>query len=129
MDCTELQEKHIQQLAQIPALVDRIEKIENKVENIPVLEKLLEQVIHSNSIQGEALIRLDRTIDKISSALDSINNNQEELKVDQEKMQQSINTLKEERSLNLITLFKDNFLSIIAFIFLLYEALNKLGII
>lgn len=109
------------------SLAERVEKLEDKTTNIPVFEKLLDEFMRSNRIQGEAIVRLDRTLDKISLNLEGMNKSQEQFKVDQEKMRESIENLKEERNINFIAWFKSNWFTILLAIYALYETYQKIS--
>ena len=100
----------------------RIDDIENKTKSYPVLEEVMKQVVESNKTQNSTLTRLDKTMEKVGHTMETLSNNQI-------KIREDLQMLKEERVINIMQFFKNNFWKIIVASFLVYQALSALGVI
>ena len=94
-------------------IVERIEKIEYKIEGVPVLEELVKQLIESKKEQNKTFAKFNDTLIKVSNNMDRNNDNMDKLSKNQDKMQEDLQSLKDERSFNIILFLKSNWFTII----------------
>lgn len=103
---------------------NRISKVEEKIEDLPVIEKLLEQQIESNKSQNETLGKLDKTLTEVCNTMVNMSDNQKEMKTDIEGLQENIKGLQDERNINIVKWLKDNWLKLVLGGYVLWDFLK-----
>lgn len=104
---------------EITSIKDRVKDLEVKTKGLPVWETLLEQVIESNKIQGQALNQLNKTLDRVGNTMSDISKRQETSEL-------AIQNLINERNINIVSWAKDNWFAIVLFAYVLYDSYQKL---
>ncbi len=121
----------------IKTLNDKVEKIEKKIEDIPVISKLLEQQIESNNKQTDAISRINGTLIKIDLNMERMSDSQNEMKKDLDDLKidvkkdtdnigNNIKDLQDVQNINIVKFLKENWWKIIIGLYAAFEVINKL---
>ncbi|MCF8019013.1 MAG: hypothetical protein K9L62_06340 [Vallitaleaceae bacterium] len=121
----------------IKTLNYKVEKIEKKIEGIPVISKLLEQQIESNNKQTDAISRINGTLIKIDLNMERMSDSQNEMKKDLDELKtdvkkdtdtigDNIKDLQDVQNINWVNFVKENWWKIIILLYAAFEVVNKL---
>jgi len=107
----------------------KVYRVEDKIESLPVVEKLLEEVIASNNSQSETMENFNMTLTKVNTNMEHMYLSQQEMKATLSKTQSDVEELKEERNVNIMKTIQQNWWKIILVGFGVYEMLDISGVI
>ena len=122
-------EHHEQNLScklQIDNLSEKIERIEEQIKTYPRMEILMEQMVASSTKTNEVLDKFSDTQSEFSFTLEKVNTNMNLLSVNLKDIKDDVDSLKNERNLNIIEWIKNNFVTIILAGYALYELSQKI---
>jgi len=106
-------------------LEDDMKEVKGCIKNLPVLEELTQQMIEANKNQNTTLSNLDKTLIEVSNTMTNISRDQKAMKVDIEGLQGDIKGLRDERSINIVELAKNNWFKVVIAGYLVWQFLNN----
>ena len=115
-------QSHGEVFQKIKALEKRTEKIEDKIEELPTMKVLMEQVIDTNKKQTQAINDINLTLVKVNNNMDNLSKNQEKMVCEIDAVKKQIDTNEEKSKIDLRIIFKNKIVQLIMGSGLIYGA-------